>query len=225
METLGPRFDYFHLPAEQTRGGVLVAWSSARWLASRTSSQTFSVSVRLGPSMGVPDWWLTSVYGPAHDTGKPAFLTELNELRQVLTGPWLIIGDFNMIYKSEDKNNGRLNRRLMGQFWCFINNAIVKEIHLTDWLYMRSSERSHPTLKRIDCTFFSNEWEDLFSNCELQALASLYSCSAPTLRFMGRVDSDSVPSSLNAMDTLRSFKGLGIVPSMEPTLSRGYTCC
>jgi hypothetical protein len=29
---------------------------------------------------------------------------------------WLVLGDFNVIYKDHDKNNGRLNRRLMLRF-------------------------------------------------------------------------------------------------------------
>jgi hypothetical protein len=29
-------------------------------------------------------------------------------------GLWLIASDFNIIYKADDKNNSRLNHRLMG---------------------------------------------------------------------------------------------------------------
>jgi hypothetical protein len=39
-----------------------------------------------------------------------------------------------MIYRAEDKNNDRLNRRLMGQF-CSFNTAALKEIHLQGRLF------------------------------------------------------------------------------------------
>jgi hypothetical protein len=29
---------------------------------------------------------------------------------------WLVMGDFNLIYREEDKSNNRLNRRLMVKF-------------------------------------------------------------------------------------------------------------
>jgi hypothetical protein len=33
-----------------------------------------------------PDWWPSTVYGPSRDEGKPTFLVELYELRQVQSG-------------------------------------------------------------------------------------------------------------------------------------------
>jgi hypothetical protein len=42
-------------------------------------------------------------------------------------------------------------------------------------------ERSHPTLKRIDRVFISNEWEALYPCNDLHPLSSLYSDHAPLL--------------------------------------------
>jgi hypothetical protein len=81
------------------------------------------------------EWLLTSVYGPILDSNKDTFLAELHELRQVRSGPWIINGDFNLIYRAEDKNNDRLNRRRMGQFHRFINDASLQEIHLNGRLF------------------------------------------------------------------------------------------
>jgi hypothetical protein len=68
------------------------------------------VSVKVQAVEGGDDWWLTVVYGPTNDSDKPAFLMELHNLRLVHSDPWLLTGDFNMIYKAEDKNNDRINR-------------------------------------------------------------------------------------------------------------------
>jgi len=35
-----------------------------------------------------------------------------------------------MIYQAEDKNNSRLNRRMMSRFRQFINNAELQELYL-----------------------------------------------------------------------------------------------
>jgi hypothetical protein len=77
-----------------------------------------------------PDLWLTSVYGPMIDVEKLAFLIKLREIRQSRSGLWLLSGDFNMIYRAEDKSNDRLDRRQMGQFHRFLNDVVLKEIHL-----------------------------------------------------------------------------------------------
>jgi hypothetical protein len=115
---------------------------------------------------------MTTVYGPTNDSQKPLFLHELNQLRQAKVGlPWLVCGDFNMIYQAVDKNNNRLNRRLMGQFRRFLSEGNLREIHLQGRLFTWSNERAHPTLERIDRAFISNEWDTLHPDCNLQSLS------------------------------------------------------
>jgi hypothetical protein len=150
MKILGHDFDYYFLPADHTQGGILVAWRSMVWSASNTSSRSFSVSVKhrlATPGGGGPSGGSLPFFEPTYDVDRPAFLHELHELYQVRDGPLLIIDDFNRIKKSEDKNNGCLNRCLMEQFRQFINDAVVKEIHLSGPLFTWSNERTHPTLE------------------------------------------------------------------------------
>jgi hypothetical protein len=40
---------------------------------------------------------------------KNAFIDELHAVATAMTPRWLILGDFNLIYRAEDKNNNRLN--------------------------------------------------------------------------------------------------------------------
>ena len=70
--------------------------------------QRHSVSVLVNIEGDSP-WWFTGVYGPHRDADKMAFLDELREVRLTCTGPWMVAGDFNTIYSSEDKNNENIN--------------------------------------------------------------------------------------------------------------------
>jgi hypothetical protein len=81
------------------------------------------------------------------------FTAHLVELMQQL--------QLHIHYEVEDKNNGNLNQRLMGQFHRFLNDATLKEIHLQGRLFTWSKERTHPTLERIDRVFICTEWEEL----------------------------------------------------------------
>jgi len=47
--------------------------------------------------------WLTVVYGPTDHALKEGFLSELEGLAATCTGPWLICGDFNLIYQAQDE--------------------------------------------------------------------------------------------------------------------------
>jgi hypothetical protein len=175
MQLLGSGFEYSYLLVDQTHGGILLAWRSAVWSVGAISIKVISLSAKLRPVMGGIEWWLTTVYGSCFDVGKPYFLAELNDMRTIQSGPWLICGDFNMVYRANDKNNGRVNRRLMGQFRRFLNEGALQEIHLNGRLFTWSNERVHPTLERIDRVLISNEWEELFPSSELHSLASLCS--------------------------------------------------
>jgi endonuclease/exonuclease/phosphatase family metal-dependent hydrolase len=122
-----------------------------------------------------------SVHGLANDELKPTFLQELSELCPLRSRSWLLMGDFNLIYKAANKNNDCLNLRLMGRFQCFLNNASLKELHLKGRLFTWSNERAHPMLERIDRAFISREWDKLYPNCDLRSLASGCSDHAPLL--------------------------------------------
>jgi hypothetical protein len=135
MQILGAGFDYFLNPAIQTRGGILVAWQPSAWSVLDTSTRQFSVSAKVRQVPGDHEWWLSLVHGPAKDYNRPAFIEELHALRLVQLGPWVICGDFNMIYRVQDKSNGQLHRRGMGQFHHFINEASLKEVQLEGRLF------------------------------------------------------------------------------------------
>jgi hypothetical protein len=58
--------------------------------------RTYSVSVMNKEAPSDMEWWLTVMYGSTQD----------GSLCQLRLGTWLIVDDFNMIYRAEDKNNG-----------------------------------------------------------------------------------------------------------------------
>jgi exonuclease III len=116
MQILDVRFDYAYLPADQTRGGILVAWLPGVWSISNVSCRNCSISAKVRQLSSGVVWSLSVVYGPARGEEKTAFLQELHELSLAYVGPWLITGDFNLIYRVEDKSNDLLNMHRMLQY-------------------------------------------------------------------------------------------------------------
>jgi len=130
LSILGQAFQSFvYLPAQETRGGILVAWRNEVFTTECHCVLRHSVSVKFRTD-GENVWWFSGIYGPHLDAEKPAFLEELREVRSHCSGPWMLAGDFNMIYSAEDKNNDNVNRALMGRFHRFVNDMELKEIPL-----------------------------------------------------------------------------------------------
>lgn len=108
------------------------------------------------------EWSLTAVYGPQGNQEKEDFLQEIRTVRQTTEDKWLLTGDFNMIYKVEDKNNSSINRRLMGMFRQTIQELELTELNLNGRRFTWSNAQANPTMTRIDRIFCTVAWEECF---------------------------------------------------------------
>jgi hypothetical protein len=94
---------------------------------------------------------------------------------------WLLLGDFNLIYREQDKNNGRLNHRLMTRFRRTLNFTKVKEIEFIDGSFTWNNNRPNPTLTHIDRMFYTPAWGELFLNPVIQPLSLSTSDQCPLI--------------------------------------------
>jgi exonuclease III len=177
METLGQRFktSFSFLPDAGTCGGILIAVAEDHFQLVSSSQTQNTLSVRIKMLNDGVEWCLTGVYGSQTDMEKENFLDELKSLQFAMQGESLVSGDFNLIYKTEDKNNSSLNRRLMGKFKAVLDDLELKELPLHGrkftWLSNTSSSLG-VTMTRIDRCFCSTSWEELFPTTHLHAWAS-----------------------------------------------------
>jgi hypothetical protein len=65
------------------------------------------------------------VCGPQGNHEKIQFLQSLREIRALCTGPWLVLGDFNLILREEEKNNNNLDHAMMGRFRKWANDLLL----------------------------------------------------------------------------------------------------
>ena len=179
LQCIGPSYDGFaYLPALATRGGIFIAWDSTRVNLSNFVNDTNFITGYVLPREGNA-WWLTVVYGPQEDAQKVMFLKELAERHSYCHGPWLVIGDFNIILHAADKNNSRIDRRMMGKFKKFVDDNALKELFLHGRKYTWSNDRERPTLTKIDRAFASVDWEMDHPESLLQALSTSHSDHCP----------------------------------------------
>jgi exonuclease III len=170
-ETLGSKFtgQYAFMPTQGTREGIVVACSQDYYTNSDVEIRQFPVSVSITRRIDNEKWMLTVVYGQQGEPDKHLFMDELRALNQVAQDRWPLLGDFNLIYRTMDKNNCNINRRTMSQFRTLLNGIEMKDVHLHGRRYTWSSGTQSPTQTKIDHLFASKEWELLHPGCHLQA--------------------------------------------------------
>ena len=98
------------------RGGILVAWNTEAVEVSNPIKKEYSLSLQVRLKWMMSSFLPTVAYGPTNDAAKPLFLEELLSLKPTGGQPWLCLGDFNLIWETQDKSNLNINRRLMGRF-------------------------------------------------------------------------------------------------------------
>jgi hypothetical protein len=164
-ECLGSPFDKFYfIPADGTCGGILLAWQSALVSISHPHFTTNALTMRISIG-GDQSWWFTGVYGPQSDMDKRAFHQELQDIRDLHIGlwlVWLVAGDFNLIVDPADKIRGCLHRSMMARFRRALSSLELKELYLNGRRYTWSNERELSTLEKLDRVFSTVDWEALY---------------------------------------------------------------
>jgi hypothetical protein len=117
---------------------------------------------------------------------KELFLEEVAAARDACEGPWVVMGDFNLILDETDKSNGMVNRRLMQEFRHCVSDLELQDLHLHGRLFTWSNERESPTLIRLDRALVSLDWDERFPDSFLQALSSDTSDHCPLLLHTSR---------------------------------------
>lgn len=145
------------------------------------TTRQYYVSATITSRADNSTWSLTGVYGPQEDPAKLQFIAELRSIKQQMLPGWVIMGDFNLIYRSCDKSNERINRSLMNRFKSALDNLELKEIHLHGRKFTWSSETDNPTFTKIDHVFCTRDWELAHQHCYMQALSSSASDHCPML--------------------------------------------
>jgi exonuclease III len=162
---------YTFLTADGTRGGIVLAARSFSMIFSTPFYTNHTLSAQVLDIRSNHTSTVAIVYEPQGDLEKCLFICGLRNIKQTASPHWLVLGDFNF-YKDQDKNNGRVNRRLMNSFARALNHMEVREIQLNGRKYTWSSNQSTPTLTCIERAFCTLAWEDFYAQPHIQTLSS-----------------------------------------------------
>jgi hypothetical protein len=94
---------------------------------------------------------------------------------------WLVIGDFNLIRKPEDRNKPRGNMREMLDFNAAINRQGLEELRLNGARFTWTNKQQSPLLERLDWFFALATWMTSFPGSMVSSLSRDTSDHTPCL--------------------------------------------
>ena len=171
------------LDAQDTRGGILIAWDQDLISSGVLIRGEYSITQSCIFLPSNSNFVIIVVYGPSENdnASKDAFLRELVNCQPAGNTPWLCLGDFNLIVEARDKNNSNINRAHMRKFRRALDASELIEIRLQNRKYTWSNGQRNPTLVHLDRCFCNKDWEDVFPCLCLQAVSSSLSDHCPLL--------------------------------------------
>ena len=100
-----PGFDSFEfLPSIGASIGLITGWKSSSFIGQLFFQNSFAITTKLTARHNGDTWYLTNVYGPRTHEGKRDFIQWLKHYTAIDKENWLIVGDFNLLRKPEDRN-------------------------------------------------------------------------------------------------------------------------
>jgi len=173
--------DFLFVPSAGASGGILIAWNSRLLSASLKFCNGFALAARFHSNLDDTSWNLTNVYGPCTPEGKLEFIAWLKTVDLSDTEPWMILGDFNLYRRPDNRNREGANSGDMNMFNSFISLKGLTEIPLQGMRYTWSNMQQPPLLEKLDWIFTNNSWTGLFPETTSSTLTKEVSDHCPIL--------------------------------------------
>lgn len=170
---------FIYEPSIGNSGGIITIWNGNAFDGRVICQSRFQVTVELKCNFSAQIIVVTNIYAPCDNDGRQEFVNWFLQLDTSNFQHWIIMGDFNMIRSTEDRNRpgGNINTMLM--FNNIIQTHDLEEIPLKGRAYTWSNMQSQPLLEKLDWIFTSHAWTAAFPNTMAIPLSRLGSDHIP----------------------------------------------
>uniref|UniRef100_A0ACD5ZEV6 Uncharacterized protein n=1 Tax=Avena sativa TaxID=4498 RepID=A0ACD5ZEV6_AVESA len=161
---------YVYQPADGTAGGTLIAWSEKSYEIVVKCQDRFSITVTVSSTSDNMMFMLTNVYAPCESRERGGFYDYIRVLKQEITIPWAITGDFNIYRYMHEKNNNNIAWTDMEEFDSWINELELIDIDICNSKYTWSNKRAQPTLIKLDRVLINVPWAQRFIHSQCKTI-------------------------------------------------------
>jgi endonuclease/exonuclease/phosphatase family metal-dependent hydrolase len=176
---------FAYQPSIGLSGGIITIWNGSLFSGTIISQTRFQITVKLQCNISQDIFYVTNVYAPCDTEGRTEFIEWFMTLDYSLYDLWIVMGDFNMIRSTADRNRLGGNLSNILHFNSIIQEHDLEEIPLKGRNYTWSNMQDNPLLEKLDWIFTSHNWTINFPNTLTTPMARLGSDHVPILIQVG----------------------------------------
>ena len=145
-------------------------WKSCFFVECLIFQNNFASSIEFTSLHNNVIWILMNIHAPCTPAGKREFVRWFKNIQMPDVKEWLVIGDFNLIRKPEDRNKegGDINEMFL--FNEAINTLGLTELPLHGRRFKWTNKQPSPLLERLDWFFTSNAWTTNYPGTSVKSL-------------------------------------------------------
>lgn len=166
-------------PSTGASGGLVTIWKSNLYQGDTIQINSYAITVKMTSLVDQSCFHLTNIYGPAHSSGKLAFITWILNLDSSSFDDWLLTCDFNL-YRGPDNRNKPGGDHSEMQL---LNNTIIDldliNIPFSGRRFTWSNMQLDPLLVKLDWVFVSSAWGLSFPATTVQPMSKPLSDHIP----------------------------------------------
>lgn len=168
------------LSAKESLGGCLISWKRSFLLLNSWVSEHTCSTVLLQKNTGAK-LVVTNAYGPLGETSKYLFFKEICYIATLVSTPWVLAGDFNVVRWIRDWSGAMRNFNNMSQFNEVIMDLQLIDVPLRNKTFTWTNKQPSPIFSKLYRIFLSPELSLIFPIITLQALPMTVSDHVPLL--------------------------------------------
>jgi hypothetical protein len=175
-------FDSFaFVPSVGNSGGSITVWNSSKLVGNVIYQNEYALSVEFFSNSSNESWIITNIYVLCTPHGKIEFINWFSNINMPFDKLWLIVGDFNLTRRPENRNIVRGDLSLMLKFNEAISQLDLIEIPLHGLSFTWSNRQREPLLQRLDWFFIPRDWSVIYPNTRATTLPRDISDHVPCL--------------------------------------------
>ncbi|WOL04220.1 hypothetical protein Cni_G12941 [Canna indica] len=183
MLRFGKTWEGLHVAGNGRSGGIIFMWKSAFFAVKEIYKCSQMINVTISYNHSEP-WLFTGLYASTSSKERKKLWELLNSL-DTLDTPWLIVGDFNCIDKSEDKLGGKPfiigNSLRTFKELCINTGLIDLSFHGMRYTWCNNRAGKNRIHARLDKAYANERWLQRYSRAMVKHLKRLASDHRPIL--------------------------------------------